>query len=661
MKKDAVNAIEKVLSNQKLAEIFFKLESLEDAYKFLQNFGSNFSIEELHYVIDEMNKTITSEELKYIVNETSKPITSENLKYLINETAKSGSPEELVYMVDNMIEEMSNSKLEDNMLLAVAGGNQMTNTLKKFTSAGMAAMLTLTGTTAGASSPNTAFQNSTVVESKKLTDKEQKSETLTKDEESTWQTVKKKLGDYWSKTPKAVKVFGGIALFSVPVIIGGRIFYVNKIKPSFQYTFGVTKLSFKREEIKIMSSNSELGRMLMALLLVMPGYLVMDQSYETCLTEIDLLQLGSEQEIRDRINSLNRDDLFSLSKLFQLQTQLNQETVNGLKEKFKQGQLPENEINDLSLLVKGSISGLPKGNLKAWIGTVSQMVSERLQELNQETLSKHNLTIKKSLGGGQSGNVYLCTNKEGQEVAVKVIYKNGGFVSELAIKNEGGVWKQIKDVKSDNIVKYKNHFSRSGIDCFSMEYVNDAKELLSVKPKDRAQIIDWAKQIFTGLRALHEKNVAHRDIKLENILLTNDNQIKICDFGLAKRADLTVSVCGTPGMMAPEVQRYFPFVQKMKSKYSGSKFDIYSAAATVYCLMFNKTAADIVKQIYATDVLTGQQTLIPLTLSLTENMHDRFGNAIGEDLLNFFNRCLDIDPNSRATAEEALTLLEKIK
>ncbi len=42
------------------------------------------------------------------------------------------------------------------------------------------------------------------------------------------------------------------------------------------------------------------------------------------------------------------------------------------------------------------------------------------------------------------------------------------------------------------------------------------------------------KQIITGLAACHAKNVLHRDIKLENVLLTSQGEVKICDFGVSK-------------------------------------------------------------------------------------------------------------------------------
>ena len=60
-----------------------------------------------------------------------------------------------------------------------------------------------------------------------------------------------------------------------------------------------------------------------------------------------------------------------------------------------------------------------------------------------------------------------------------------------------------------------------------------------------------------GLAYIHSKNVIHRDIKLENILLSSNGQVKICDFGVSKLLEdseaKAFECCGTPAYMAPEV------------------------------------------------------------------------------------------------------------
>ena len=65
-------------------------------------------------------------------------------------------------------------------------------------------------------------------------------------------------------------------------------------------------------------------------------------------------------------------------------------------------------------------------------------------------------------------------------------------------------------------------------------------------------------QILTGLKALHEKKIIHRDIKSANIFLTEDFKVaKLGDLGIAKHAkdDLAKTQIGTPYYLAPEIGR----------------------------------------------------------------------------------------------------------
>ena len=63
-------------------------------------------------------------------------------------------------------------------------------------------------------------------------------------------------------------------------------------------------------------------------------------------------------------------------------------------------------------------------------------------------------------------------------------------------------------------------------------------------------------QVILAIGYLHDQSIAHRDLKLENILLDHDGFVKVIDFGLAKRMEdgvLCETVAGTPMYIAPEV------------------------------------------------------------------------------------------------------------
>lgn len=108
-----------------------------------------------------------------------------------------------------------------------------------------------------------------------------------------------------------------------------------------------------------------------------------------------------------------------------------------------------------------------------------------------------------------------------------------------------------------------------------------------------------AQKLLLALHHCHSSGITHRDIKLENIMITDENQVKMIDFGLSKNAtteELMNSMAGTPYYMAPEV---------FENNSYGSSVDLWSLGVVLFTCLggyrpFNgKDVKEICKNILA--------------------------------------------------------------
>lgn len=85
---------------------------------------------------------------------------------------------------------------------------------------------------------------------------------------------------------------------------------------------------------------------------------------------------------------------------------------------------------------------------------------------------------------------------------------------------------------------------------------------------------------MTALSYCHRKSIAHRDIKLENILLDENNNVKLIDFGFSTCIPNEKKIkmfCGTPSYMSPQIV--------LKDEYAGPPADIWASAVLLFALM----------------------------------------------------------------------------
>jgi len=96
--------------------------------------------------------------------------------------------------------------------------------------------------------------------------------------------------------------------------------------------------------------------------------------------------------------------------------------------------------------------------------------------------------------------------------------------------------------------------------------------------EDDAQKI--IRQIVEGLKYCHSRCITHRDIKLENLLLNEENNIKIIDYGFSTCIpnDKKIKIfCGTPSYMAPEIV--------LKKEYCGPPADIWAIGVLMFTIL----------------------------------------------------------------------------
>jgi serine/threonine protein kinase len=168
-------------------------------------------------------------------------------------------------------------------------------------------------------------------------------------------------------------------------------------------------------------------------------------------------------------------------------------------------------------------------------------------------------------------------------VALKSINKT--FLSEEASKRK--VMQEfniLQRTRHRNIVRLYESFETEEHIVFVME-VCGAGDLLTYVRKRRKLKEEVAKHLFRqivdGLRYCHSRGILHRDIKLDNILLTSEGDIKICDFGvskLVKPGQILKEQCGTPAYIAPEVFE--------GNGYEGFASDIWSAGVVLYSMLY---------------------------------------------------------------------------
>jgi len=189
--------------------------------------------------------------------------------------------------------------------------------------------------------------------------------------------------------------------------------------------------------------------------------------------------------------------------------------------------------------------------------------------------------VQSILGMGGMGVIYKAVQEPlNRTVALKVLLP-ATVHSEEAAHRFALEAKAISMLEHQNIVSLYEYGQDGEYLFFAMQFVDGedlGKRIAGKKPMSYTEIIDIARQICRGLRYAHEKNVFHRDIKPQNILIDDSGKVAISDFGIARIFSSThltntgVAV-GTPEYMSPE---------QAEGRDPDGQTDVYSLGIVMY-------------------------------------------------------------------------------
>ena len=177
--------------------------------------------------------------------------------------------------------------------------------------------------------------------------------------------------------------------------------------------------------------------------------------------------------------------------------------------------------------------------------------------------------IGKQLGKGAFGKVFLGLHRiTGLKVAIKAIDKS--IIQDERTRRK--VFQEVyvmKKINHPNVIRLLEVFESSRHLMIVLEYSGGGDLLQLVKSRgflSETEGKNIFSQVIDGIKGCHMKNIIHRDVKLDNLLITTDfTCIKLCDFGVSrsvKPGEKIFDQCGTPAYLAPEIvadRGYDPF------------------------------------------------------------------------------------------------------
>lgn len=231
------------------------------------------------------------------------------------------------------------------------------------------------------------------------------------------------------------------------------------------------------------------------------------------------------------------------------------------------------EVRSGTVGVSRSTKGLPSGP--------TDPVAHELRSLGH-------YRILRRLGEGGMGAVYLgYDGKNDRHIALKVL--NEGLTS-----NQNYLQRFLREARAGILLNHPNivrtysadQDNLTGMSYLILEYVDGPSAHALLAREGRMSVGDAVHIALDVARALehaHSRNIVHRDIKPDNILITRSGVAKLGDLGLAKRTDEASHL--TAARQGFGTTAYMPYEQAINAKYVDGRSDIYALGATLFHLL----------------------------------------------------------------------------
>jgi eukaryotic-like serine/threonine-protein kinase len=209
--------------------------------------------------------------------------------------------------------------------------------------------------------------------------------------------------------------------------------------------------------------------------------------------------------------------------------------------------------------------------------------------------------IVSPLGAGGMGEVYLARDTRLERtVAIKVLPESLATDSDRLQRFEHEA-RVLSTVNHPNLLAIFDVGTQGASHFLVSEYLegHTLRERMTGASLAQRRIADYALQLANGLAAAHDKGIVHRDLKPENIFITNDERVKILDFGLAKQspfaptftggsATITTPAATAPGTVLGTVGYMSP--EQVRGDIVDNRSDIFSLGAILYEIISGKRA-----------------------------------------------------------------------